>query len=170
MLFKPELCQAILDGTKTQTRRLVQYGDGKLNLGDQLWFMQGVGSNLGSMVQRGRDKIPTVVVRHMYAPYRVKWQVGRTYAVQPGCGKPAIWIGPDGTSYDTPLAEYIRKAESGTRARWGKKVKQWLREHGYREGRIRFTAIRKERLQDITPEDGPDVWVLEFEVEKGDQE
>jgi len=90
MLFKPALCQAILDGTKTQTRRLVQYGDGKLNLGDGLWFMQGVGSNFGSMVQRGANRTPTVVIRQKYAPYRVKWQVGRTYAIQPGRGKEAI--------------------------------------------------------------------------------
>lgn len=90
MLFKPELCQAILDGRKTETRRLVKYGDGKLNLGEQLWFMQGVGSNIGSIFQDGRNRTPTVVTRWQYSPYRIKWQVGRTYAIQPGRGKRAV--------------------------------------------------------------------------------
>lgn len=90
MLFKPELCQAILDGRKTETRRLVKYGDSKLNLGEQLWFMQGVGSNIGSVFQDGRNRTPTVVTRWRYSPYRIKWQVGRTYAIQPGRGKKAI--------------------------------------------------------------------------------
>lgn len=90
MLFKPGMCQAILDGTKTQTRRLVKYGDGKLNLGEQLWFMQGVGSNIGLIFQRGRYRTPTVVTRWRYSPYRIKWQVGRTYAIQPGRGKKAV--------------------------------------------------------------------------------
>ena len=89
MLFKPQLCQAILDREKTQTRRLAQFGDGKLNLGDELWFMQGVGSNIGSMVRSLRDRTPTVVTRYRYKPYRIKWQVGRTYAIQPGRGKKA---------------------------------------------------------------------------------
>ncbi len=90
MLFKPELCKAILDREKTQTRHLAQSGDGKLNLGDELWFMQGVGSNIGSMVRSLKDRTPTVVTRYRYKPYRVKWQVGRTYAIQPGRGKKAV--------------------------------------------------------------------------------
>lgn len=80
--------QQILNGQKTQTRRIV--GSHDMEWGS-------IGSSRISMVDGGKH-------------YRTKWQVGKTYAVQPGRGKAAV-------------------------------------------GRIRITAIRRERLQDITLED-----------------
>jgi len=75
MLFKPELCQAILAGRKTQTRRLVQEGEFAVNqhgynIPDPVWG----------------DTIDAV-----YSPKgTLKWQVGRTYAIQPSRGKKAV--------------------------------------------------------------------------------
>lgn len=80
----------VLDGTKTQTRRLVKIGDCIHKGEEQLWYMMRSDPQLGSMVRKGRCQIPTVVLRFKYKPYRIKWQVGRTYAVQPGRGKKAV--------------------------------------------------------------------------------
>lgn len=77
--------QQILSGQKTQTRRIIAPGD--MDWGS-------IGSSRISMVDGGNH-------------YRTKWEVGKTYAVQPGRGKAAV-------------------------------------------GRIKITAIRRERLQDIT--------------------
>ena len=85
----------VLAGRKSQTRRLVKEDDhadnshGR-NVPDDVWG----------------DQIDTVYDKNG----RVRWQVGKTYAVQPGRGKKAV-------------------------------------------GRIRITEIRRERLQDITPQD-----------------
>lgn len=95
--------QQVLDGTKTQTRRLADGGD-ELRVNNHpngepafVWYVDN-----GWCGHEGPS--PACY------PGRIKWQVGRTYAVQPGRGKPAV-------------------------------------------GRIRITAIRQERLQDITPQD-----------------
>lgn len=60
MLFKPELAEKIIRGEKTETRRLKQPGERLMN---------------------GRT---------VYHNGRIKWEVGRTYAICPGRGKPTI--------------------------------------------------------------------------------
>jgi hypothetical protein len=66
MIFKPELAQAILDGRKTQTRRLVT--------GNTKW----------DSPQKDR------VVHVSYPTHWTKWEVGKDYAVCPGRGKKAV--------------------------------------------------------------------------------
>jgi len=137
MIFKQY--EQVLDGTKTQTRRLVKEGE---------------------FIQSGPDDKLTVYIdggfafagKYPYLNSREKWAVGHTYAVQPGRGKPAIWWRPDGTTTLTPLDEYLQKTD-GVRATWGPKVKRWMLEHGYIEARIRITDIRRERLQNVSEED-----------------
>lgn len=140
MLFTPENATKMMSGEKDQTRRIVKEGD-----------------YLG---YRGEGVIVSV-----YRNDRKLWQVGKSYAIQPGRGKKAI-------------------------------------------GRRVLLAIRKERLQDISPddcfkegirlptlphetpdkfteayralwnkiyagetwEDNPEVWVLEFEPVKAAEE
>ena len=65
MIFKDELYQKVLDGTKTQTRRLVKDGE-YMGLFD------------------------TYVVTISDFNVRLKWKEGQTYAVQPGRGKHAV--------------------------------------------------------------------------------
>jgi hypothetical protein len=63
--FKPELLEKVLAGTKTQTRRLVKRGEAIAEL-------NGVFAVYFTVANRSR----------------IKWQVGRKYAVVPGRGKP----------------------------------------------------------------------------------
>lgn len=86
MQFTKPNCDLILDGKKTQTRRVCHVNDKyePLHVG-------------------GPAVIDTASIRN-------RWVVGQTYAVQPGRGKKAV-------------------------------------------GRIRITAIRRERLQDISETD-----------------
>jgi len=146
MIFKQ--CQQVLDGTKTQTRRLVKEGE---QLADAAW---------------GYDS-PTVLKW-----YRIKWAVGRTYAVQPGRGKKAVgriritgirreWL-IDILPGDT-LAEGIMPIcnEYGPR---------WYQASGIegefitsREAfRALWNGIHKKRGARWA--DNPEVWVLEFEA------
>ncbi len=62
MIFASGLCDRVLDGSKTQTRRLIKPGE----------------------VARIHPR------RVVDLNGRTKWQVGRTYAVQPGRGKRAV--------------------------------------------------------------------------------
>ena len=66
MIFKDELCQKVLDGTKTQTRRLVKSNE-------YTWL-------------DNRAEIVEVCASNHY----LKWRVGNSYAVQPGRGKHAV--------------------------------------------------------------------------------
>ena len=71
MIFKDELCTKVLNGEKTQTRRIKKDNERLLS---------------------GHPDLPDEVVQRVDDPrYEVvKWQVGRTYAVQPGRGKKAV--------------------------------------------------------------------------------
>lgn len=85
----------VLSGDKTVTRRLAHLND----------------EGFGPVDEWGHELALKTVGRHINdGGMRLKWQVGRTYAVQPGRGKKAV-------------------------------------------GRIRITGIRREQLQDISPED-----------------
>lgn len=70
MLFKPDLVALILAGEKTQTRRVAGDDDRSTIFSPSHAIAQ-----CPDMVQRGE---------------RVVWQVGRTYALQPGRGKHAV--------------------------------------------------------------------------------
>lgn len=89
MIFTPDNCQLILDGRKTQTRRVMREDH---------------------YIRRRDGRV--ALVRETVDPFapRVIYQVGGTYAIQPGRGEKAV-------------------------------------------GRIRVTAIRRERLQEIGPHD-----------------
>lgn len=72
MLFKPEMCQAVLDGTKTMTRRLVKDREAAIHRAP------------------GYAELPIEMVFSHGMSGRLKWAVGNTYAVQPGRGKKAV--------------------------------------------------------------------------------
>lgn len=80
MIFTPEHVRLIVEGRKTQTRRVVKSGE-ELRQWD-------VDTPMVYYVDDGwcghEGPGPACY------PGRVKWVVGRTYAVQPGRGKPAV--------------------------------------------------------------------------------
>lgn len=87
MLFKPELCQAILDGQKGQTRRLVKPNE-------TARILDRIGRKIIGVWVAQYDRPPppeifgsTQILQQLY---RRKWIVGRTYAIQPGRGKEAV--------------------------------------------------------------------------------
>lgn len=111
MIFTPEHIQMIIEGRKTQTRRVVKPGE---------WL--GVAPRK-ALTLKGH----------------IKWQVGSTYAVQPGRTKPGVWWHPHMPATARP--EWDEKPTTGyIRGTW-------------RELRICITEIRQELLQDISLED-----------------
>lgn len=78
MLFKPEMIKAIVYGTKTQTRRPVRGGHLYISRDDN-----GVVINKSvyrHVLNETNDVIDT----------RLMYRTGRTYAIQPGRGKPQV--------------------------------------------------------------------------------
>lgn len=165
MIFKQ--IDEILTGHKTQTRRGC-----KPNEESAIYFDYD-GAYIEIVVTE------TLIPGTTGTSRRRKWQVGRTYAVVPGRGKPTVWWA---------------ETESGQRL-WTN-IPQVMTETGWQPLRIRITAIRREPLQSITEADAraegvesvaeyrelweringktkgadwesnPDVWVLSFELVK----
>jgi len=69
----------IINGTKTQTRRVCKPNEAA--------FYDGYVRNIESVFSRGVQKLPSIGAE--IERYRLKWQVGRDYAVSPGRGMPA---------------------------------------------------------------------------------
>ena len=156
----------ILTGQKTQTRRVCKPGEGMYK--------------------------DTLALSESGA---VRWAVGKTYAVVPKRGQPAVWW-----RNEPWLMGYRPAYTNGPSAKHGAAHKYdretYLAADGFRPLRIRITVIRQERLQDITEADAkaegvadvaayrelwesingrtpgarwadsPLVWVLTFEVVK----
>jgi hypothetical protein len=170
MIFKqiPE----ILEGRKTQTRRVCKE-DERL-----YWKPQ---SGLG---------VPAIYEVLVLPRLSIKWQVGRTYAVVPKRGQPAVWWRRDFGQF-----LHIADGPSGTQSEAHKYDREtYLTAEGFQPLRIRILSIRREPLQAITEvdaraegvesveayralwesingktkgarwDDNPDVWVLSFEI------
>ena len=132
MLFKPEHIDLVVMGRKTQTRRVCKHGEILLPYPDESSPMT----------------VRALTNRKELIGDRTKWQIGRTYAVQPGRGKPGAWWldcstprwGLPGTTREAVGTPYTVGNEFSKRMGW-----QPLR--------IRITSIRQERLQDISKDD-----------------
>jgi hypothetical protein len=120
MLFKPELINAIVRGEKTQTRRVRNANE----------WLGG-----GAFEMNGKHLVSPYAVYIGTMPHeRLKWMVGRDYAVQPKMGKPCVWWHPE----NLHVFELQPDSDKGI-----------LRENGYKPLRIRITDIHRESLQDI---------------------
>ena len=127
MYFKQ--IQEIIDGTKTQTRRIVKPGERFLFDDDDHEHIVLDPNN------------------------RLKWQVGRDYAVSPGRGLPGVLWQPGYNTY------YMRHEGIWIPSMWKGDIyvpdytRYELERKGWEPLRIVITAIRREALQDISPED-----------------
>lgn len=138
MIFKDELCQAVLDGNKTQTRRLVRV--------EERYISNGA--------------IPATV----YAWHKIKWQVGRTYAIQPGRGKKAV-----GRFRLTEIRqERLQDIDEAGAIAEGVQRGKW-----YKAGDLSVFFSAREMFGALWDSihrkgdrwvDNPEVWVLEFEL------
>lgn len=99
MQFTKDNAEKVMAGTKTQTRRIIK-------VGERLFIYGRFTSQEMATVLVDKAYQKSTSTRMSWESH-IKWQVGRTYAVCPGRGKPAI-------------------------------------------GRVKLTAIRKEKLQDIS--------------------
>lgn len=169
MIFKQ--VDAILTGQKWQTRRVCKPVESH-----NVWHLDDERENVIDEVVSVHPK-PDKYGLRVYS----KWVVGRTYAVVPKRGLPAVWWKADSFGDVSWSDGHITKRAG-------------LTLHGWQPARIRITAIRQERLQDITESDAraegvnsvaeysalwdsingktkgarwadnPRVWVLEFEL------
>lgn len=116
--FLPEFIPKIIDGSKTQTRRLVKEGE---------------------FLIEGFEKNPNNIWVFNNNSQRIKWQVGKDYAVQSGRGKPTVLICKDCSlvSANSCLLNIHCHCE----------------DDNWKPLRVRLTAIRRERLLDITEEE-----------------
>jgi hypothetical protein len=128
--------QEIISGQKTQTRRLVKPGE-------YTWICG-----------RFEDGSPAYSSVH-HESHRVRFERGKTYAVQQKRGKPALWIRPDGSLFTGVGADTINEflTLANNQPTSIRDIPKVLRAHGYTPLRIQITAIRRERIQDISEED-----------------
>ncbi len=100
MLFKPEHIDPIIEGRKTQTRRIAKPGE-----------------TLHRDYATGRYGYTTAVLT---ASGRPKWVVGSDYAVQPGRGRPIVWWcnTPEGFWWETNLPDIGEFDNWSVRADW----------------------------------------------------
>lgn len=164
MIFKqiPE----ILEGRKTQTRRVCKEDE-------RLYWKPQIGLGVSAIYE-------VLVLPRL----SIKWQVGRTYAVVPKRGQPAVWWYIDGNG-------------AWAEPRDLREVNGLRQTSGWQPLRIRILSIRREPLQAISEADAkaegvesveayralwesingktegarwadnPWVWVLTFEPVKG---
>ena len=130
---------------KTNTRRLVKAGE-KLF---ELTTVKGVKVPIGVLSANGN----------------MKWAIGKSYAVQPGRGKPAIWWReveiPDGAyeigAFPSYQIIYAHQASSPdgheTFYDYSGGNEYILRNAGYQPLRIRITDIRREDVRKISEAD-----------------
>jgi hypothetical protein len=120
--------QAVIEGKKQQTRRLVKPGE---------WLSKYM-----------TDDFPHWRPAVLTKTDRMKWAVGCTYAVQPGRGQPAIIYNPDHPCYGIDIIEpgdhHYETAKDG---RWNYKGQ------GYQQARIRITGLSCEDVRKISHED-----------------
>jgi hypothetical protein len=112
--------EAVLNGTKTETRRICKPGE---------WL---AASLLGA---------PQAVYVGRLPHERLKWMVGRTYAVQTGRGNPGLYY------KRTAAGLSVWNWDSLPQSRMPRNIKTIPSE--YIAARIRLLEIRQERLQDI---------------------
>jgi len=127
----------IVAGQKTQTRRVVKPGEEP-----NRWFTDGPDD----------DRICEVVHQTNRMAIRTKWAIGHTYAVVPKCGQQTVWHNRSGVVHNG-WCDWYYPSNPDMAAIALPVTHAELEKRGFRPLRIRITAIRQERLQDISDAD-----------------
>ena len=132
MIFATEnAIRQIISGEKTQTRRLVKEGEHPA-------FDIGMEINTDCVFTKDA---------------KIKWQVGKTYAVQSGRGRNGLFYCP--ICFKKGKKEYLLE-QDGAKGKDLTKIDElcWYKPyHHMKPLRIRITGIKKEKLLDIQTED-----------------
>jgi hypothetical protein len=144
MIFATEgAIHKIISGEKSQTRRLIKEGE------QESYFCQNFYLSNTSEHNVFAVKGTISIVYNTTELKRKRWQVGKTYSVQMGRNKPGIWYDTETkvVHHNFPAGEPLAKKFKGLKEEWKKHYPNVI------PLRIRITAIRKEKLLDITEED-----------------
>lgn len=135
LMFKPEMIPKIIDGSKVQTRRLVKEGEfgvcpANCNYTDD---------NLELVAKKTNGKV-------VYDEKKIKYKVGDTFAVTTGRGKPAIHYCPELPKKEWQEGEDCKVCHDSI----------YYCPYIQKRPALRptLTAIRREKLFDITEEEG----------------
>jgi len=128
-VYSKPVAGMILDGTKSQTRRIVKEGDSGF-FPTKGWFK---GKDVGKVT-----KGTYFCVHSNTKDFKVKWQVGKDYSVQ--TGKAGLWYCPKCEAEDLEGSK-------------GRKIHNIECDGDFKPFRIVISKIRKEKLLDITEED-----------------
>ena len=141
----------IVNGTKTQTRRICKLGEYDLVAPEEKDYMFLDREGNPCIFHLATETRRITAVRD--ANKRLKWEVGRDYAVSPGRGKAGVWWKPDTDEWRSrddggghPYYDEWCNDEDGN-------TEKTLRENGYTPLRIRLLEIRREPLQNISEAD-----------------
>lgn len=158
--FKPELIVKILAGEKTQTRRLVKMG---------IEFAVFHSSNETNAVVTRR---PRFEPQNYGKRLRLKWEVGRTYAISPGRGKKQVAR----FKLLRIRREDVRQI-SGADSRaegFRNRLEFWLTWCGFHDlkaidaiNHALYHGIVPIKALNLRPEKLYQAWALTFELEKG---
>ena len=130
MLFKPDLIEKIVSGEKTATRRIVKEGEKRIGNGIEV-------------------PISTIYTD----PSRIKWQVGKDYAVQPKRGAKCVWWCRKTKQIKTD--KIVLSKEEKEKRDMDLLIYDYAEtERLWQPLRIRITRIEKQKLLDVTEEEG----------------
>lgn len=147
-IFTPENCEKVLSGQKTMTRRLVKSGE---------WLT-------------ARPKMGGGQVKVVYDVNRkTKWEVGQTYAIQPGRGVASVGRF---TLLDI-RRERVQDISEADAIAEGVELNHYYCDEGIApdfipvhrcEPSVKFLELFESINGKQAVEDNPEVWVLSFEV------
>lgn len=158
ILFKPDMRQAIVEGRKTQTRRL--YGLKEINKEPDAWRIYQSADGKYWVAHRDRDKHQEYI--------KPRYQVGDIVYIKEAHYAYGCWVTENVLRSGKPAWDFIR--DKGMKVqfsnqKWGHAFTVLSSNEGWykrsplflpaEDARyfIKITAVRYERLQSITPED-----------------
>lgn len=171
ILFKPEMVKAILEGRKTQTRRIVKLQDLRRNPDNDPWYKQYIWSwrvDSGLWTDHTHESL---IAKCPHGKAGDTLWVRETWGV--GCRPHQIHGWVDGIEYFADLGEYDQlplRVVNQDLSKW--EGKGWRPSiHMFRwMSRIdlEITNVRVERVQDVTEEDATAEGCQPFSLGEGD--